>query len=205
MRLMYRLMQTICQVGFIYYLHGRVFGRENVPASGGVLLACNHQSFLDPVLAGVGLTRECHFMARDSLFRQPQFRRLITFLNSFPVRRASADMTAMKEAIRRLRAGAALVIFPEGTRTKDGSIGPLLPGPVLLAKRAGVPIVPVFVSGAFESWPRNRPLPRPGYVTVRYGEPLTVEQVEAWPEQRIIDELRERMLTLAAHRSRNQE
>lgn len=195
-RLGYRLAQVVIQLLFVFFFRGRAYGVRRVPAGGGVLLICNHQSFFDPVLAALPLPRECSFMARDTLFLQPQFRRLISYLNAFPVRRGTADMAAMREAIRRLREGRAVVVFPEGTRTRDGSIGEFHLGSMLLAKRAGVPIVPVVIVGAFESWPRDRKLPRPAKIAIHYGEAVTAEQVRAWPEERLAETVRAQMVAM---------
>ncbi len=150
----------------------RWHGAENVPLEGGCLLASNHQSFLDPPLVGICLRRQVHFMARSSLFRG-LFGRLITALNAFPVDRDRADPNTFREAIRRLKDGAALLIFPEGTRSPDGSLKPLLPGVGMLALRAGVPVVPVYIHGAFRAWPRGRKMFRffrPIYVF--FGKPF---------------------------------
>jgi len=197
-RLGYRICQFLCQTLFLLMFRGRVFGVRHVPRSGGVLLVCNHQSFFDPVLAGVGLRRECHYMARDTLFRQPLFRRLIQYLNAFPIKRGTADVGAVKETLRRLKAGALITTFPEATRTHDGSIGPMQPGVVLIARKARVPIVPTLIWGAFEVWPRHRLLPRPGRIVVAYGEPLTPEQLDVQPDEECIRIVRERILALRA-------
>src|SRR5258706_10400934 len=96
MRLYYRACQILAQFVFTAYFRGRVFGVENVPLTGGVLLACNHQSFFDPVSSMLAIPREGNFMARDTLFLNPLFKRLIESLNAFPVRRGAADVGAVK-------------------------------------------------------------------------------------------------------------
>ncbi len=150
----------------------RIHGVDHVPRKGGVILACNHQSFIDPVLVGMGLHREIHFMARSTLFRNPVFGALIVALNAFSIRRDSRDVKGVKESIARLQAGHALLIFPEGTRTRDGNVAPVKSGIGLIAKRAAVPIVPVLIEGAYRVWPRNRLLPEPGRVNVSFGPAL---------------------------------
>ena len=125
MRKGYAVCRMVAQMLFTFLVRGRVFGTHHVPRQGGVLLVSNHQSFLDPVLATLAIPRECNYMARDTLFRQPQFRRLIEYLNAFPVKRNTADLGAIKETLRRLKAGRVVLTFPEGTRTVDGSIGPI--------------------------------------------------------------------------------
>ena len=128
MRLYYRFCRFCCQWFCLLFFRARVYGQRNVPGKGGVLLVCNHQSFFDPVLVTMALKREGNYMARDTLFENLVFRRLITSLNAFPIRRSSADVGAVKETMRRLKDGKLVVTFPEGTRTRDGSIGRFLPG-----------------------------------------------------------------------------
>jgi 1-acyl-sn-glycerol-3-phosphate acyltransferase len=181
---------------FAGFCRGRVFGTRNVPLTGGVLLVCNHQSFLDPILATFALPRECHYMARDSLFRNPLFRRLIEGLNAFPIKRGTADMWAIKETLRRLKAGRLVTTFPEGTRTEDGSVGAMQPGVILLARKAGVPVVPAMILGAFEAWPRHSPLPRPHPIIVAYGEPLPPEMLKRLGDEECIRVVRDRIIAL---------
>jgi 1-acyl-sn-glycerol-3-phosphate acyltransferase len=150
----------------------RVFGLENLPKSGGVLLAANHQSVLDPVLVAMVLPREMHFMARRSLFRNPIFRAIIVSYNAFAIERDTADVKGVKEAIARLESGAILLVFPEGTRTGDGSIGRMKPGIGMLAERAAVPIVPVLIDGAYEMLPRGALFPRFGRISIVFGKAL---------------------------------
>jgi len=150
----------------------RVHGAGNLPREGGVLVASNHQSYLDPVIVTVAFRRPIAFMARDTLFKNPLFGRLISALNAFPVRRHSADIGAMREAVHRLQSGNVLLVFPESERTHDGRIGEMRGGPVILAHRAGAPIVPVVIKGAFEAWPRTRKLPRFRRLSITCGPPI---------------------------------
>lgn len=184
MRLSYRILRLIAQWIFILYGRGRVFSVRRVPVTGPVLLACNHQSFFDPVIAALALPRECHFMARDTLFRNRYFERLIRHLNAFPVKRGKADVGAIKEALRRLKQGAAVVAFPEATRTLDGRIIPLQSGIVALAKRARCPIVPTIIEGACEIWPRERTWPGRAPVWVEYGHPISPDELSKMDQNR---------------------
>lgn len=150
----------------------RTVGAGNVPASGGAILASNHQSYLDPVMVGCRLKRPCWFAARRSLFSFRPFGWLISRLGAFPIERGRVDARALRRAEEVLRSGGLLVIFPEGTRSADGRLGRVEPGVAALAARAGVPVVPAFVHGAWRAWPRSRRLPRPRRVAVFYGPPL---------------------------------
>ena len=196
MRPWYRFCRINCQALFLSFFRGRVFGYHNVPHTGGVLLVCNHQSFLDPVLATLAIPRECHYMARDSLFKNPIFRWLIESLNAFPIKRGTADLGAIKETLRRLKAGQLVVTFPEATRTTDGSVAQMHSGVILLARKARVPIVPGVILGAFESWPRHARLPRPRPVIIAYGTPLSPRMLESFDDDECIRVVRERILAL---------
>jgi len=194
MRIGYRICRFASQWFCVLYFKVRVHGLHRVPAEGGTLLVCNHQSFVDPLLATMALPREGNYMARDTLFHHWFFKRLIGYLNAFPVRRQSADIGAIKESLRRLKRGRVLLLFPEGTRTTDGRIGPLLPGPGAIAKKANILIVPTLIDGMYQAWPKGRLLPVPGNVIVEYGEPirpdayahLTPEELMAMVRTRLI-------------------
>jgi len=197
-RLWYRFWQQMAFVVFVFVFGLRVYHRHRFPRTGGVLVVANHQSYLDPMLAAAGMPRPLHPMARESLFRFAPFAWLIRSLHAFPVERGTADLGAVREALRRLRGGAVVLMFPEGTRTRDGSVGPLHGGPVAIAARAGVPIVPMVIDGAFEAWPRARRLPRPCPIRVACGRPVAVSGPAAKDAQRVAAGLREQIIALQA-------
>ena len=172
----YAFCQMVCWIFLVPVFRVRVFGRENIPASGGALIVSNHQSFFDPVLIGVGLRREVDYMARASLFRNVLFRRLITSLNAFPIKREGVDVTAMRESIARIQHGRLVLVFPEGTRTRDGSLGPVRRGLSLISERARATIVPAVIQGAYQAWPRGAKMIRPHRIGVAFGRPITVEE-----------------------------
>ena len=149
----------------------RMWGARNVPARGRVILASNHQSFLDPPLVGAGARRTLHFVARRSLFA-PGLGPFIRALNAVPVGRGQADLGAFHAALGILGGEGALLLFPEGTRTPDGAVKAFKPGFALMAGRAAAPIVPAAIHGGFRLWPRGQALPRLGPVHVAYGEPM---------------------------------
>ena len=196
MRLSYLFCRFWCQVFCMSYFKARCFGLHNVPASGGTLLVCNHQSFMDPVLATMALPREGNYMARDTLFANPFFKRLIEFLNAFPVKRNAADIGAIKESLRRLKDGRVLVLFPEGTRSDDGRIRDLFPGVGAIAKKARVPIVPTLIDGMTQTWPRDKKLPRPGDVIIEYGKPIRPEEYADLSAEQLMAMLHERLVAM---------
>lgn len=151
----------------------RVHGRENIPSRGPVVLASNHQSFLDPPLVIVGVDRQIHFMARKSLFeRFRPFGWLIASLKTFPISQGGGEIGAIREAMRRLRKGSVLLAFPEGTRSFGGRIGPFKEGLFMMAGRVGAMVVPTVIDGAYEAWPRGRRFFRPATVRVGFAPPI---------------------------------
>jgi 1-acyl-sn-glycerol-3-phosphate acyltransferase len=196
MRRGYRITRCAAQIVFVLLFRLRVFGVRHVPRTGGVLLVSNHQSFLDPVLATLAIPRECNYMARDTLFAVPWLRPVIQFLNAFPVKRGTADLGAIKETLRRLKAEKVVLTFPEGTRTLDGSVGEMRAGVVLLARKARVPIVPMVILGAFRAWPRTARLPRPHPVMVAYAPPVYPHLHPDWSDDACVQAIRSAVLRL---------
>jgi 1-acyl-sn-glycerol-3-phosphate acyltransferase len=157
----------------------QAIGVDNVPRAGGLMLAANHVSVLDPPVIGAAAPRPLHYMAKAELFRIPLFGRLIGRLNAHPVEREGADATALRHALLLLRRGEALLVFPEGTRgTEGGPLGPGRAGAGMLAALAEVPVVPVYVEGTGRVLPRGATRLRRGPITVRYGRPLIFERGE---------------------------
>jgi 1-acyl-sn-glycerol-3-phosphate acyltransferase len=156
---------------------------EPLPPRGGLIVLSSHQSHLDPLLLGLAADRRLSSLARSSLYRFRPFGFMIAALGAVPIDRNASMVTAMKTVIRRLEGGAAVIIFPEGTRTATGRLGEMKSGFALLAKRAGVTIVPVAIVGAFECWPRSRVLPRPGRVRLEFGRLLRPEAIQAMDER----------------------
>jgi 1-acyl-sn-glycerol-3-phosphate acyltransferase len=105
-----------------------------------------------------------------------------------PIDRNASMVAAMKAIIVRLKAGGAVTIFPEGSRTSDGRLGEFKPGFSVIAKRAGVPIAPVAIVGAYECWPRTRMFPRPGRIRLEFGPLITAEDVERLSDRELFDE-----------------
>lgn len=192
--LLWKSLQTFLRVTFSLSCDYRVYGTENLPRKGGVLLLSNHQSYLDPVLVALSLRRPMSYMARDSLFRNPAFAWLIRSLHAFPIQQGKGDTSAMKETIRRLHEGHMLNIFPEGSRTEDGEIGKIEKGAALVIRRADVPVIPVAINGAFRAWPAHQKLPRPHPIQVMYGPPLEVKHRDAREIVKLIDQTLREML-----------
>ena len=149
-------------------------GAEHAPHEGPVLLVANHLSVLDPLLIAAATPRQLSFMAKAELFAIPFFGGLIRRLGAKPLRREGGDAGALRTALRVLKDGGALLMFPEGTRGEEGILGPAKSGAGMLAVLGGARVIPVLISGSGRAWPRGRRFPRPARVTVTFGPPIPV-------------------------------
>jgi 1-acyl-sn-glycerol-3-phosphate acyltransferase len=192
-RLEYRLIQGLCRLVALAAFRVRCRGREFVPAAGGALVLCNHQSHLDSVLIGAVCGRRLNFVARQTLFTFPPFRWLIKSLDAIPIDREGLGLSGLKETLRRVREGEMVLIFPEGTRSRDGEIARLKGGFGALARRARVPLLPVAIDGAYGAWPRWRRFPRPGVIDIEFGQPLEPEAVAGLDEEQLVAEIERRL------------
>ncbi len=194
--LYYRFMRLFCRTYMPMRNQIRVIDRHHEPADGGVLYISNHQCFLDPMLVAFGLQRPMNFMARASLFEPPVLGPFIKTLNCFEVKRGTADVGALKEAIRRLRGNDQVLIFAEGTRTRDGRIGQFLPGVSMLAQRAADWIVPVVIEGGHEVWPRKQFLPIPGKIVVQYDKAISHDEAKEQEPAAFLNGLRDTLIRM---------
>jgi 1-acyl-sn-glycerol-3-phosphate acyltransferase len=192
--LLWRLIQVFCRIFTTCVFDLKVFGDDHVPLKGGVLLVANHQSYLDPVLLGVRLRRPLNYIAKSELFENPHFARLLRSLNGFPVHQGAIDIGAVRETIGRLRSGRALAIFPEGSRTNDGTMLPIERGIALIVRRAKVPIIPVVIVGSFKAWPMTEPMFRPVNIRLWYGKPLQLWDLTEPEILRVVDKTLHQML-----------
>jgi 1-acyl-sn-glycerol-3-phosphate acyltransferase len=172
--MLWKTLQVPCRILTSVLFDLKVYDKHYLPKEGGVLLLANHQSLLDMIVIGSQLDRPISFLARSGLFKNPVLRWLITSLHAFPVRQGEADVGAIRESIRRLKEGHILNIYPEGSRTLTGELGPIEPGAALIVRRAGVSILPVVVDGAFDAWPRGRQTFRTSPIRVMFGPPMDV-------------------------------
>ena len=180
-RLWYDGLRVICRLLGVVLFRIRCRGRQWVPESGGALVLSNHQSHLDPMLIGLACNRRLNYLARDTLFGFAPFRWLINSLDAIPIDREGLGLAGLKETLKRLKHDELVLIFPEGTRTLDGEVAPLKPGFSALAKRAGVPLLPVAIEGAFDAWPRTRRFSRRASNQIQFAAPPSAEQAYAPP------------------------
>lgn len=152
---------------FKIWLRWELFGRENIPAEGPVVIAANHLSLLDPPVLGAAATRKVHFMAKSELFKPAWFGALIRKLGAFPVRRGAMDRDAIKTGLTILKENKVLAVFPEGTRSKTGELGRAGGGAFMMAVKCKAKIVPAYIYGTdlkrHPGWPKVR---------VIFGKPM---------------------------------
>jgi 1-acyl-sn-glycerol-3-phosphate acyltransferase len=170
----YRLSQVLARTLFNY----RVVHRERIIEEGGAILAMNHESYLDPPLAGIACHREIYYLARKTLLEWPILGPILPKLKVIPVDQDRADMSAIKNVIKLVRAGQCTVIFPEGGRTLDGQLQPAQPGLGLVIAKTLAPVVPMRIFGAHAAFPRGgKPrLFKP--ITLVVGEPMHFTQAD---------------------------
>ena len=160
----------------MYRLH--VEGREHIPSEGAVIIAPNHKSYFDPPLVGVAIKkRVVHYMAKEELFRNPFFGWILRQFGTFPVKRGSVDRTAVRQAVKELKNGNALGIFPEGTRIKRSGLGRFHSGMASLALMTGTPVIPVAIVGSADMPHKKGPL------AVLIGMPIQVKKQKAGSEE----------------------
>ena len=196
--LLYEIGYWLSLIGMTVFSSYRFVGRRNIPTRGPALLLSNHQSFLDPSAAGCPARRHLYFLARKTLFHNRLFGALIRRLNAVPVDQEGIAKEGMKTILEQLKAGRAVLVFPEGERTPTGELQPLKPGIYLLIKRITAPIVPIGIAGAFDAWPRTRKWPKlsPLFlpptgadIAVCVGKPIPAERYRDMPRDQVLEDL----------------
>ncbi len=198
-RILYQTARLVlCLVNMLSF-RARYSGRGNIPKEGGVLLVSNHQSHLDPPIIGLGCPRQLNPLARKTLFDIPELGRLIALHGSIPIDRDGMGLAGLREAMRCLKSGGVVLIFPEGTRTADGKIAQFKPGFVPLAVRSRASILPCAIEGAHGCWPRNRKLPKLGRIRVHFGPPILPDEISRLDERELLVKVEDRVRQCHAH------
>lgn len=183
----YQIFRTLCWFVLLVVARIRFYGWRKVPKKGPVLLVANHQSFFDPPAVGAGVYRRLNYLARKTLFKFKPFGWLIDSLDAIPLDQEGIGYAGIKESLKRLKNGEAVVIFPEGARSEDGNLAYFQSGYITLAFRSRAAIVPVAISGAFEVYSRWMKYPslfqRP--MIVDYAEPLLYEDYQSFSEAEV--------------------
>jgi len=149
----------------------KVSGQHHVPKTGGVLIAANHASYLDIPILGCGMLRQVSFMGRMDLFDGP-VGWLMRYLGWIPIRRERVDRGGFEEAITRIKAGQAVVIYPEGGRAEDGRLQLGKPGVGMIVAATGCPVIPAYLAGTFDALPPGAKWIRLRPIRVTYGAPM---------------------------------
>lgn len=173
----YLFFKTLCWIIFRLFFGLEVKGAENVPDEGGVIVAANHSSYFDPPVIGVALRRQATYMAREGLFKIPLVKTFVAAF-SFPVKRGRPRPSTIKEALRRLKKGELIVMFPEGGRSKDGNLSDAKRGIGLIATMSKAPVVPALIRGTEKAFPVGARLIRPAKIKVIFGKPLIIGEEE---------------------------
>ena len=165
---MYEFCCAIVRVYYKIFFHSRIYGSENVPKSGGLLICVNHLSNNDAVLVGSNIKRRLRFMAKKELFKVPLLNTVVKKLGAFPIDRSISDIGAVRTALSILKGGDAMMIFPEGRRNKEFLPEKILPGAAMIAYKSNVPILPVYIDGKYKLF---------GRTDVYYGKPVSPEEI----------------------------
>ncbi len=173
MQRVYGLFHYVIGVVFDMFFRGEVSGQDNLPASGGFLLAANHASFLDPPLIGCQVSRQIAYFARKTLWKGRASSWWLDTVGTIPVDRdGGQDVSAIKRVLRAIRDERGLILFPEGTRTSDGQLQSAKPGVGFIAVKTQVPVVPVRIFGSYEAFGKGGALRLGTPVTVVFGRPI---------------------------------
>ena len=171
----YTFSRSILFLFFKIFFRPKIFGTENFPKVGPLIVAPNHVSFLDPLIVGVAAPKRLNYLARDTLFKYRFFARILYLMNVLPIKRESGDINAFKLALNKLSQGKMILIFPEGTRSGDGNLQSPKSGIGFLQNVTGAKILPCFVKGSMEAWPKHSRFPRFRPVSVYFGKPLELK------------------------------
>jgi 1-acyl-sn-glycerol-3-phosphate acyltransferase len=166
----YRFFHSLFRALFSIIFRWQVIGAEHIPKKGPVILCANHISLWDPPLLGAGIDRPVHFMAKEELFRIPILSYFITKFGAFPVKRGAGDRAAIRTALKLLEDGKIFGIFPEGTRSKTGKLGPGMPGAAMFALKSEAVVIPVAIIGNYK-WFRP--------IKIVYGPPIDLSAQRA--------------------------
>lgn len=186
-RAFYRFIQCFTLTIFRIFFRFRYRNADKLPLTGGALICPNHFSHLDPMAIGCIARRRVNFLAKKALFNNKWFGKVLYALDCIPIDREATGIGGMKETLKRLKKGESVVLFPEGERSFDGDLLPLMTGFTALVKRVKVPIIPVGIHGTHEAWARGVSKPKMGRVKLVVGDPIPFASMERMSEQEMAD------------------
>lgn len=187
----YRVFKFGLRIWFTLGYRIRPHHTDKIPDVGGALVCCNHQSNLDPMLVGATIRRDLHFLAKKSLF-EGKLKVLMHGLHCIPLDRKKG-LAGIKATIKRLKLGHLVMVFPEGTRSKDGEIKQFKGGFLTMARRAKVPMVPSALDGAHQAYPPGTNVPWPGHIHVVFGDPIPYDEYADKDDEEVMQMLEERI------------
>jgi 1-acyl-sn-glycerol-3-phosphate acyltransferase len=173
----------------------RTAGQRHIPSRGPALFIANHQSYLDPFLVNLATRQGLCYLARKTLFRNPILTWYMRTMNAVAIDQEGIGIEGLRTAVKLLKEGHRVAVFPEGTRTPDGLLQPLRPGIHLLIHRAQPPVVPVGIAGAYDAWPIWRPYPIPaplflpagkGTIAAYVGRPIPHERLQGLEREELL-------------------
>jgi 1-acyl-sn-glycerol-3-phosphate acyltransferase len=174
-KVLYGFAHSLFMVILKTLFHFRVYGRYNLP-QGRAIVAANHQSYIDPPVVGTAIPEEIDYLAREDVFDFSPFRWVCARVNTIFIRKRQGDLSALKAVLKKLAQGRKVLVFPEGTRSYDGKLQPPEKGIGFLAYYSRAPVVPAYVSGSFEVFPRGGTMIRRHPISVFFGPPFRFEE-----------------------------
>ena len=193
--MLYQFFRVIVHIFSTFYFRLEATGLEHIPREGGCLIVANHASFLDPLIVCAYVPRVIHYLTYAYFYYHPAIHWACKRVHCIPIKREGNDVSALKNALRLLRDGEMVGIFPEGARSKDGALMQGEPGVALMALKAGVPIVPVGISGAFQALPKGAIFPKPVKIRLTVGQPFRLEE-HVRPEKKMTEETQRRAVNV---------
>ena len=169
----HRIAQPLLEMLFKF----EISGQEHIPPSASSIVMSNHVSHLDPIFLGAAVPRELHYIARDDLFRVKLWGDFITYFNAFPIKRGKPDLQALRKTLSMLKEDNLLLMFPEGTRSVDGTLGEALEGAGFIVYRANVPVIPAFVKGTEIILPKHAKGIKRAKVSVSFGPAIELTEL----------------------------
>ena len=185
--MLYSIAVLIISIFARVFFRLKVSGVENIPLSGGVIIAANHFSYLDIPLLSYGLNRPANFIGKKQLFTIPVAGTLLRLLGGIPIDREKIDRSALREIMKKLNSGNIVVIYPEGTRSHDGRLQPGKPGVGFIVRMSGKKVVPTAILGTDKAMPSGSWFIRPHPVTIRFGAPLDFSENPQKSEKQGLD------------------
>jgi 1-acyl-sn-glycerol-3-phosphate acyltransferase len=181
MNIVYNIFHNLAKLIARCFFSFRIVHPERMIEEGPLILAVNHSSYFDPPLVGICSRRAVYYLARKNLLEWPFLGRLFPSMNVIPVEREGNDMSALREVIKKINEGNGVVLFPEGTRTRDGNLQPARAGIGLVVAKTLAPVLPLRIFGAYQAFPKGSRALRLTKITVVIGEPLRFTPEEVRP------------------------